>query len=119
MAIYVNNVFLPETSFFHCFPLTYDLNYFKPTTVFPNTLKFHLTAPSHPTPSQKKPNAVAHGHWIVVYLFRKTFEGHKSQHFKDTHGEKALSNKTAALRKSTNMGAWAVGTLSQLLIRGS
>ena len=38
---------------------------------------------------------------------------------KDTHREKALSNKTPALRKSTTMGVWAVGTLNQLFIRGS
>ena len=41
------------------------------------------------------------------------------QSFKDTHREKAPSNKIPALRKSTNMGVWAVGTLSQLFIRGS
>ena len=29
---------------------------------------------------------------------------------KDTHREKAPLNKTPALRKSTNMGVWAVGT---------
>ena len=29
---------------------------------------------------------------------------------KDTHSEKALSNKTPALTKSTNMGVWAVST---------
>ena len=41
-------------------------------------------------------------------------------HFiKDTHREKAPANKTPALRKSTNTGVWAVGTLSQLFIRGS
>ena len=39
--------------------------------------------------------------------------------FKDTHREKEPSNKTPALRKSMNMGIWAVGTLSQLFIRGS
>ena len=39
--------------------------------------------------------------------------------FKDTDREKAPSNKTPALRKSTNMGVWAVGTLNQLFIRGS
>ena len=38
---------------------------------------------------------------------------------KDTHREKALSNKTPALRKSTNMGVWTVGTLNQLFITGS
>ena len=38
---------------------------------------------------------------------------------KDTHREKAQSNKTPAPRRSTNMGVWAVGTLNQLFIRGS
>ena len=37
-------------------------------------------------------------------------------HFKDTHREKATSNKTLALRKRKNMGVWAVGTLNQLCI---
>ena len=32
--------------------------------------------------------------------------------FKDTHREKTPSNKTPALRKSTNMSVWAVGTLN-------
>ena len=41
-------------------------------------------------------------------LIRKTI--------KDAHREKVPSNKTPALRKSTNMGVWAVGTLSQLFI---
>ena len=44
---------------------------------------------------------------------------HFQNPFKDTHREKAPSNKTPALRKSTNMGVWAVGTLNQLFIRGS
>ena len=38
---------------------------------------------------------------------------------KDTHREKAPSNKTPALRKGTNMSVWAVGTLTQLFIRVS
>ena len=38
---------------------------------------------------------------------------------KDTHRKKGPPNKTPALRKSTNMGVWAVGTLNQLFIRGS
>ena len=38
---------------------------------------------------------------------------------KDTHREKAPSNKTPALRKGTNMGIWAVGILTQLFIKGS
>ena len=42
------------------------------------------------------------------------------EYFKDTPREKVRSNKTPALRKSTNMGIWAVGTLNQLfIIRGS
>ena len=40
-------------------------------------------------------------------------------YFKDTHRKKAPSNKTPVLRKGTNMGVWAVGTLNQLAIRGS
>ena len=38
---------------------------------------------------------------------------------KDTHWEKALSNETPALTKSTNMGIWVVGTTNQLFIGGS
>ena len=38
---------------------------------------------------------------------------------KDTRREKARSNKSPALRKSTKMGVWADGTLNQLFIRGS
>ena len=43
----------------------------------------------------------------------------KINFLKDTHREKAPSNKTPALRKRTNMGVWAIGTLNQLFIRGS
>ena len=35
---------------------------------------------------------------------------------KNTHREKAPSNKTPAPRQSTNMGVWAVVTLNQLFI---
>ena len=38
---------------------------------------------------------------------------------KDTHREKAPSNKTPALTKSTKMGIWVVGAANQLSIRGS
>ena len=38
---------------------------------------------------------------------------------KDTHREKAPSNKTLALTKSRNMDIWVVGTSNQLFIRGS
>ena len=43
----------------------------------------------------------------------------KRTNIEDTHREKAPSNKNPALTKSTNMGAWAVGKLNQLFIRGS
>ena len=49
----------------------------------------------------------------------KILEYVKKCFFKDTHSEKAPSNKTSALRKSTNKGVWAIGTLNQLFIRGS
>ena len=39
--------------------------------------------------------------------------------FKDTHREKALSNKTPVLTNSTNMGIWVIGTSNQPFIRGS
>ena len=38
---------------------------------------------------------------------------------KDTHREKAPSNKTPALTKSANMGIWVFRTTNQLFIRGS
>ena len=38
---------------------------------------------------------------------------------KNAHREKAPSNKTSTLRKTTNMGVWAVGTLNQLFITSS
>ena len=49
-------------------------------------------------------------------FYGKTWVGFS---LKDTHREKVPSNKTPALRKSTNMGVWAVVTLNQLFIRGS
>ena len=39
--------------------------------------------------------------------------------FKDTHREKASSNETPALTKSTNMDIWVFGTTNQLFIKGS
>ena len=39
--------------------------------------------------------------------------------YKDTHREKASSNKTSTLSKSMNMDIWVVGTSKQLFIRGS
>ena len=37
---------------------------------------------------------------------------------KDTHREKAPSNKNPALTKNMNMYIWVVGTSNQLFIRG-
>ena len=39
--------------------------------------------------------------------------------FKDTHGEKAPSNKTQASTKSMSMDIWVVGTLNLVFVRGS
>ena len=38
--------------------------------------------------------------------------------FKDTQGEKAPSNQTPAVVKSTNMDIWVVRTSAQVFIRG-
>ena len=43
----------------------------------------------------------------------------KSICFKDTHMEKAPSNKTPAFTKSMNIDIWVVVTSNQLFIRGS
>ena len=48
---------------------------------------------------------------IISYIFNYLLQ--------DTHREKAPSNKTPALRKSTNMSVWVVGTSNQLFISGS
>ena len=37
---------------------------------------------------------------------------------KDTHREKAASNKTPVLTESRNMGIWVVAVSNQLFIRG-
>ena len=38
---------------------------------------------------------------------------------KDTDREKALWNKTPALKKSINLGIWVDGTTNELFIKGS
>ena len=38
---------------------------------------------------------------------------------KDTHREKAASNKTPTLSTSMNMDIWVLGTSNQLFMRGS
>ena len=38
---------------------------------------------------------------------------------KDTHREKAPSNKTLTLTESINMSIWVAGTLNQVFVRGS
>ena len=62
--------------------------------------------------------------FVCLGFFNINFSKHYSAQWakepkKDTRREKAPSNKTPALKKSTNMGVWAVGTLNQLFIRGS
>ena len=63
---------------------------------------------------------------LIFYQFQlgiayKSVSYKKSVHFKvkDTHREKAPSNKTPALTKSMNMDIWVVGTPNQLFRRGS
>ena len=51
----------------------------------------------------------------TFFLLSKAF----SFRLKDTHREKAPSNKTPALTESANMDIWVVGILNQLFIRGS
>ena len=50
---------------------------------------------------------------------KSSFDELKEEVHKDTHKDKKTSYKTPALKKSTNMGVWAVGTLNQLFIRSS
>ena len=60
---------------------------------------------------------------MVLFEIRQGLKGHFLNKFrvlfKDTHREKAPSNRTPTLRKSTNMAVWAVGILNPLFIRGS
>ena len=50
---------------------------------------------------------------------KSAFDELKEEVLNDTHRDKTPSYKTPALRKSMNMGVWAVSTLIQLFIRGS
>ena len=52
--------------------------------------------------------------WLMLAAFAST-----CLYFKDTHREKAPSNKTRALTKYSDMGIWVIGTSNQLCIRGS
>ena len=56
------------------------------------------------------------GIFLYVALYPRTY---CTSTIKDTHREKALSNKTLALTKSTNMVVWVADTSNQLFIRGS
>ena len=60
--------------------------------------------------SFKKDNYTASYYSVSTFLLSNV---------KDTHREKAPSNKTPAVRKSTDMTVWPVGTLNQLFIRDS
>ena len=48
----------------------------------------------------------------------KTYHEELKVVLKHTHGQKAPSNKTPALTKSTNMDIWIVDTSNQLFIIG-
>ena len=63
--------------------------------------------------------------WIKCYSLKINLEklwkignSNPTNYLKDTHREKASSNKTPALTKSTNMDIGVVGTSNQLFIRG-
>ena len=61
----------------------------------------------------KNSESFVHDSILFEFFNRSTF-------FKDNHREKAPSNETPALTKSTNMGIWVVGTTNQLcILRGS
>ena len=51
--------------------------------------------------------------WLLLEVF------YKKAVLKDTHREKVPSNKTLALRKSTNIGINVVRKSNQVFIRGS
>ena len=56
--------------------------------------------------------------WLIPRKNKETIHYLKNpNHIRDTHREKALSNKTLAHTKSTNMDIWVVGTSNQRLIR--
>ena len=57
---------------------------------------------------------VLHNPLSVWFQWNKHFKW-----FKDTHREKAMSNKTPALAKGMNMDIWVVGTSNQFFIRDS
>ena len=56
---------------------------------------------------------------LRVYLKQLFLFPDRCSFLKDTHREKAQSNKTPAATKSRNMVIWVVGTSNQLFIRGS
>ena len=64
---------------------------------------------------QKQQNC-SHKTW---YIHTETVSNGCSRKFKDTHREKASSNKTPALSESMNMDIWVVGASNQLFIAGS
>ena len=55
----------------------------------------------------------------VILILNKVKHSFSLRIVKDSHREKAPSNKTPALTKKMNMGIWVVGTSNQLSIRGS
>ena len=55
----------------------------------------------------------------LEYHINDCFRINGKRKIKDTHREKALPNKTPAVRKSKNMCVFVVDTSNQLFIRGS
>ena len=55
---------------------------------------------------------------IIIFHLILCIRFSRVSYVKFTFREKAPSNKTLALRKSTNMGVWAVGTLARSLPKG-
>ena len=53
------------------------------------------------------------------YYLSQTIYINSYKLIKDSHREKALSNKTPALTKSANMGIWVFGKSNQIFIRDS
>ena len=53
------------------------------------------------------------------YWYFKNVEISLRKSVKDTHRDKATSNKTPTLTKSLNISIWVVGTSNKLFVSGS
>ena len=59
--------------------------------------------------------------YTILFIYTRNKQGisRRTKLLKDTHREKALSNKTSALTESKNVSIWVVDTSDQLFVRGS